>query len=250
MTGAELLSLDNLHAFYGRVEAVRGISLSVREGEIVALLGPNGAGKTTTMKAICRGVSTEGRISFDGRDISRMRKAKALRVGIGHVPEGRGTFIDLTVSENLRLAMVARRRSSRDSAKSDLTLMYEIFPKLYDLRARAAGKLSGGEQQMLAIARAMLTRPRLLLVDEPSTGLAPNVVQEMYEKLAELFRNWKTTVLLAEQDVTHALGLASRAYVIANGTVRLSGDSGQIASSPDVLASYLGEAVLLRSEHR
>jgi len=243
-----LLSVEGLCAYYGGVQVLRDVSLKVEEGEVVALLGPNGAGKTTLMKAISHAVRISGSVTFAGEEIGRRSTAQIARAGIGHVPEGRGTFTDLTVLENLQLAMSNQPKGRSRSAASRLDAIYEVFPKLGELSPRLAGKLSGGEQQMLAIARAVLAGPRLLLIDEPSTGLAPNLVAEMYERLGHLISTWEISVLIAEQNVHHALGIARRAYVLASGRVALEGTSDELRGNQDSLASaYLGEGSLTTS---
>ena len=232
-----LLELDRLGARYGPVEALHGIALTVGEGEIVAVLGANGAGKTTTLRAISGTVARSGTIELEGRQLKGGPEAAA-RAGIAHVPEGRGTFVDLTVTENLRIGAYTRR--GRAGVKADVGRVTEYFPWMAERGGQRAGTLSGGEQQMLALGRALMSRPRLLLLDEPSLGLAPMVVREFFRVVRELNRDEGLTILVVEQDARNALSLSSRAYVLEVGRVALSGTSAELRDDESVRRSYLG----------
>jgi len=231
-----LLELDQLEARYGPVQALYDVSLTVGEGEVVAVLGANGAGKTTTLRAISGTVARSGVIELDGRELKGRPEAIA-RAGVAHVPEGRGTFVDLTVTENLRLGAYVRR--DRD-VKRDLERVAGYFPWMAERGGQRAGTLSGGEQQMLALGRALMSRPRLLLLDEPSLGLAPMVVREFFRTVRELNENEGLTVLLVEQDARIALSISSRAYVLEVGRVALTGTSSELRDDESVRRSYLG----------
>jgi branched-chain amino acid transport system ATP-binding protein len=235
-----LLEMIGVHASYQGVEALHGLDLEVGEGEMVALLGANGAGKTTTLRAVSGTVSTRGTIRFGGDDVSRRPAHRVARLGVGHVPEGRGTFADLTVAENLTLGSLARGRRLADRAGADLDAVLELFPILREFSRRPAGALSGGQQQMLAIARAILGRPRLLLVDEPSLGLAPLVIGEILRSLRELQTEWQLSILLAEQNARRALAVADRAYVLESGRVVAAGTSAELREATAVQDAYLG----------
>jgi branched-chain amino acid transport system ATP-binding protein len=231
-----LLELDSVEAHYGPVQALRDVSLTVTEGEVVAVLGANGAGKTTTLRAISGTVARSGAIELDGKELKGGPEAAA-RAGIAHVPEGRGTFIDLSVTENLRLGAYTRRDKS---VKADLERMSEYFPWMAERGGQRAGTLSGGEQQMLALARALMGRPRLLLLDEPSLGLAPMIVREFFRIVRELNEKEGLTVLVVEQDARIALRSSTRAYVLEVGRVALTGSSRQLQGDESVRRSYLG----------
>jgi branched-chain amino acid transport system ATP-binding protein len=230
-----LLELRDVVARYGPVMALHGISLDVEEGEIAAVLGANGAGKTTALRAISGTVRRSGVLRFDGRPLPRSPEATA-RAGIAHVPEGRGTFAELTVWENLRLGAYIRR----DDARADFARVLAYFPWLEERRSQPAGTLSGGEQQMLALARAVLQRPRLLLLDEPSLGLAPKVVAEIFRIVRELNERDGLTVLVVEQNANLALQAARSAVVLEVGRVALAGPADELREHPDVRRSYLG----------
>ncbi len=232
---APLLELHDVVASYGPVKALHGISLEVEEGAIVAVLGANGAGKTTTLRAISNTVRRSGEIRFDGRSLGRTCAESIAGLGIAHVPEGRGLFPELTILENLRLGAYTRR----GPLKSDLERVYAYFPLLGRRRNEQAGSLSGGEQQMLALARAFMQRPRLLLLDEPSLGLAPIIVSEIFRIVKELNREGMT-VLVVEQNAHIALQVASSAYVLEVGTVALHGPSAELERDESVRRSYLG----------
>ena len=231
-----LLELDGVEARYGPVQALHGVSLTVADGEIVAVLGANGAGKTTTLRAISGTVSRSGSIALEGK-LLRGGPEVAARAGIAHVPEGRGTFVELTVEENLRLGAYTRRDRQ---VKTDLKRVAEYFPWMADRGGQRAGTLSGGEQQMLALGRALMSRPRLLLLDEPSLGLAPMIVREFFRIVRELNGSEGLTVLLVEQDARIALSISARAYVLEVGRVALSGSSEQLRGDESIRRSYLG----------
>jgi branched-chain amino acid transport system ATP-binding protein len=231
-----LLALEDVDARYGQVQALRGVSLTVEEGEIVAILGANGAGKTTTLRAISGTVRRSGRLELAGRALGRRGPEAAARLGVAHVPEGRGTFAELTVWENLRLGAHVRRGSLKD----DFQRVAGYFPWLEARRHQQAGTLSGGEQQMLAIARAVMQRPRLLLLDEPSLGLAPLVVAEIFRIVRELNEREGTAVLLVEQNARTSLATAARAYVLEVGRVAFEGASEELAARDTIRRSYLG----------
>ena len=231
-----LLELDRVQARYGPVQALYDVSLTVGEGEVVAVLGANGAGKTTTLRAISGTVARSGTIELGGRPLAGGPEAAA-RAGVAHVPEGRGTFVELTVTENLRLGAYVRRDGD---VKRDLERVAGYFPWMAERGGQRAGTLSGGEQQMLALGRALMSRPRLLLLDEPSLGLAPLVVREFFRTVRELNENEGLTVLLVEQDARIALSISSRAYVLEVGRVALSGSSSELRDDENVRRSYLG----------
>ena len=232
---APLLELDDVRARYGPVQALHGVSLSVDEGQIVAVLGANGAGKTTTLRAISNTVRRDGEIRFGGRPIGRGGPDDVARLGIAHVPEGRGTFAELSVWENLRLGAYSRRASKEDFAR-----VQRYFPWIESRRSQQAGTLSGGEQQMLALARAFMQRPRLLLLDEPSLGLAPLLVTEIFRIIRELNEQEGLTVLVVEQNAHIALQLAQTAYVLEVGRVALAGPSAELQQHESIRRSYLG----------
>jgi branched-chain amino acid transport system ATP-binding protein len=233
---APLLELVDVTARYGPVQALHGVSLTVGEGEIAAVLGANGAGKTTTLRAISNTVRREGEVRFDGKTVGRKGPESVARFGIAHVPEGRGTFAELTVWENLRLGAYSRRGSVKD----DFARVLSYFPWIQDRRNQQAGTLSGGEQQMLALARAFMQRPRLLLLDEPSLGLAPVLVTEVFRIVRELNEHEGLTVLVVEQNAHIALQVAQTAYVLEVGRVALSGPSAELQEHESVRRSYLG----------
>jgi branched-chain amino acid transport system ATP-binding protein len=236
---AALLRVEDLHAGYGPIEVLKGISLEVREGEIVTLLGANGAGKTSTLRCLsgCNR-PRQGRVTFAGRDIHGLPAHEVVRLGLVHAPEGRRIFPRLTVLENLRMG--AYTHTDHGGVESDLARVFELFPVLRDRQRQAGGTLSGGEQQMLAVARALLARPRLLLLDEPSLGLAPLVVRRIFEVIGQLNREG-LSVLLVEQNARLALRLAHRGYVLETGRVTLSGPAATLRDDPRVKNAYLGE---------
>jgi branched-chain amino acid transport system ATP-binding protein len=230
-----LLQLDEVEARYGPVKALHGIWLEVGEGELVAVLGANGAGKTTTLRAVSGTVRRSGDVIFDGKKLPRRPDATARR-GIAHVPEGRGTFGDLSVWDNLRLGAYTRRGSIKDDARR----VFEYFPRLEDRKGQQAGTLSGGEQQMLALARALMARPRLVLLDEPSLGLAPLLVKEIFERLERMRAAEGIALLVVEQNANLALAHAARAYVLEVGRVVVEGSSDELRANESVRKSYLG----------
>jgi branched-chain amino acid transport system ATP-binding protein len=235
-----LLELDDVHVAYGRIQALRGISLRVEEGQIVALIGANGAGKTTTMRAISGLLGLRsGTMRFDGEDLTAVRADLRVRQGISQVPEGRGIFPGMTVAENVDMGAYLRpdRRSKEFAA--DLERVYTLFPRLAERRSQVGGTLSGGEQQMLAIGRALMARPRLLLLDEPSMGLAPQFITQIFRVISEINAEG-TTVLLVEQNATQALGLAHEASVLETGEVTRSGTGAELLADPTIQDAYLG----------
>ena len=233
-----LLDLENVVASYGAIEVLHGISLAVEQGSVVAMLGANGAGKTTTLRAISGRVKVYGVIRFDGRVISGLAAEDVARRGIAHVPEGRGTLAQLTVLENLQMGACLRRDGA--SVKKDLDKVYEYFPWMPGRLSQPAALLSGGEQQMLAIARALMMRPRLLLLDEPSLGLAPTVLRSIFQIIAKINTEEGVTILLVEQNAKTALRVADRAYVLEVGEIAVSGSGAELAQNEAVRRSYLG----------
>jgi branched-chain amino acid transport system ATP-binding protein len=235
-----MLELKDVHVRYGSIRALGGVSLRVETGELVALIGSNGAGKSTTLRTISGLLrATQGTISFEGADVTHAPSDRIVALGIAHCPEGRRIFGGLTVAENLRLGGVSRARSQTAAVAEDLEMVLQLFPLLRERLAQAGGTLSGGEQQMLAIARALMSRPRLLLLDEPSLGLAPLMVERIFETIAELKRQGRT-ILLVEQNVHQALDVADRAYVLETGRITLDGAADVLRHDPKVEQSYLG----------
>ncbi|MEO7132335.1 MAG: ABC transporter ATP-binding protein [Dermatophilaceae bacterium] len=233
-----LLELRDVHAGYGAVRAATGIDLTVGEGEFVVLLGPNGAGKSTTLRVISGLLSpTAGSVHLRGQDVTRMAGWKRVGLGLGHVPEGRQVFSEHTVEENLQLGFFSHRRHE---IKADLEQMYDLFPRLAERRQQMAGTLSGGEAQMLAVARALMSRPALLMLDEPSLGLAPLKVAELFEYLSRLHQERNLAILLVEQQARTALQLAERGYVLERGRVVVAGGGAELRDDPRVQAAYLG----------
>ena len=233
-----LLEVSDLHAAYGPTRVLHGISFEMAEGSITALLGTNGAGKTTTLRALCAMVKTQGTISFGGERIEARATEDIVRLGIAHVPDGRGTFSHLSTEENLRLG--AYTRKDKAAIAQDFERVYTYFPRLKERRHQQAGTLSGGEQQMLAVSRALMLRPRLLLLDEPSFGLAPLIVREIFDIMRAINQREKTGILLVEQNAAMALALADRAYLVETGRIVLSGSAEEIKSNDAVRRSYLG----------
>jgi branched-chain amino acid transport system ATP-binding protein len=233
-----VLSVNALECRYGKVAAVRGLSLEVYKGELVSLIGANGAGKTTTLKAIS-GVlpPSAGRVTFEGEDITRASARRVLQLGIAHCPEGRRVFPYMTVRENLEMGSYLRKDNA--GIEADMNRLYERFPILAERRAQAAGTLSGGEQQMLAISRALMSRPKLVMFDEPSLGLAPNIVERTFDIIRQI-RSEGVTVVMVEQNALAALELSDRAYVMEQGAVTLSGSGQQLLDDPHVQKAYLG----------
>jgi branched-chain amino acid transport system ATP-binding protein len=236
--GLDLLRLEEVDAFYGRIQALRGISLSVRGGEIVTLIGANGAGKTTTLKTISGLVKARnGRVFFDGEETTKVDAHKLVTRGIGHAPEGRRIFSRLTVQENLQMGGYTR---SRAEITQDTARVYELFPRLAERRGQRGGSLSGGEQQMLAIGRALMCRPKLMLLDEPSLGLSPILVQQIFSIIQEINR-LGVTILLVEQNALQALKVAHRGYVLQTGTIILADSAENLGANEQVRQAYLGE---------
>jgi branched-chain amino acid transport system ATP-binding protein len=235
---AALLEVKALKAFYGQTQSLYDVGFEIETGGITTLLGANGAGKTTTLRAICNMVRTEGLIRFDGKNINGMPTEEIVRLRIGHVPEGRGTFTTLTVDENLRIA--AYTRKDKQGVRDELERVFAYFPRLKERVQQQAGTLSGGEQQMLAIARALMLKPRLMLLDEPSFGLAPLIVVEIFRILRRINEEEKVSILLVEQNAALALDLADTAYVLETGRVVMSGPSSVVKNDENVRKSYLG----------
>jgi branched-chain amino acid transport system ATP-binding protein len=233
-----ILRVVGLKAFYGPIEALHGIDFEVEDGRVTALLGANGAGKTTTLRAVSAMIRREGTLEYAGRPLRARAPEDVARLGVAHVPDGRGTFTDLSVEENLRLGAYARR--DRRKLKADFERVFGYFPRLAERIKQQAGTLSGGEQQMLAIARALLSAPRLLLLDEPSFGLAPLVVSEIFRILRAINENDGVSILLVEQNAGLALDLATRAYLLETGRVVVGGDASAIRANDSVRRAYLG----------
>ncbi|MER7859851.1 ABC transporter ATP-binding protein [Amycolatopsis sp. WAC 04197] len=231
-----LLEVQDINVHYGKIAALKGMSIEVGEGEIVSLIGANGAGKTTTLKTIS-GLRplTSGRILFDGQDISKTPGHKRVELGIGQSPEGRGVFPGMTVQENLLMGAYTRK----DDLKADLDEVYELFPRLNERKTQFGGTMSGGEQQMIAIGRALMTKPKVLLLDEPSMGLAPMLIAQIFDIIREINKRG-TTVLLVEQNAQQALKLSDRAYVLETGEVVKSARGAELLDDPQVRAAYLG----------
>ncbi len=241
MAAAALLELDKLEVAYGGIHAVKGIDLVVRQGELVCLIGANGAGKTTTLKGITGLQPVKaGKVVYDGNDVTGKPAFQLVRKGLSMVPEGRGVFGALTIEENL--AMGAYSRSDRNEIKQDVERVFGLFPRLKERRKQTSGTLSGGEQQMLAMGRAIMSRPKLLLLDEPSMGLAPLMVQKVFETVLAISGEG-VTILLIEQNAKLALEVSNRGYVMESGTITLSGDARDLLSNPKVREAYLGESV-------
>jgi branched-chain amino acid transport system ATP-binding protein len=232
------LEVANLEAFYGPIQALHGINFSLDQGGITTILGANGAGKTTTLRSICGMVKTGGQISFDGESIAGKKTEKIVRYGVAHVPEGRGTFVRVSTEENLKLGAFTRRDAA--AVAEDMERVYGYFPRLKERRNQQAGTLSGGEQQMLAVGRALMLRPRLMLLDEPSFGLAPLIVQELFEILRVINQEEGVSMLLVEQNATLALNLADHAYLLETGRVVISGTADEISADETIRQSYLG----------
>jgi len=234
-----LLEVKDLHTYYGNIQALRGVSLDVEEGEIVTLIGSNGAGKSTTLRSIS-GLTPprEGSIRFEGKEIGETAPQEIVRLGVSQAPEGRRCFARMTVRENLELGAYLRRDAR---IRDDLDRVFDLFPRLKEREKQKAGTMSGGEQQMLAIGRALMSNPRLLLLDEPAMGLAPVLVERIYETIAEINRQG-TTILLVEQNANFALDVSNRGYVLETGTVALTDESAALRENPEVQNAYLGGA--------
>ncbi len=235
-----LLELTDVRAGYGPVNVLEDLSLTVEQGEIVVILGANGAGKTTTMRAISGMIPRSGSISFDGHTITKAAPDAIVRAGIAQVPQGRGTFPELTVDDNLRVGAYIRHGSHGGSVDEDLERWFEVFPRLRERRSQRAGSLSGGEQQMLAIARALMSRPKLLLCDEPSLGLAPLITQELFGVIARLNQEDGLSVLLVEQNANLAMEIASRVYLLETGSIVATGSAAELSADDSVRKAYLG----------
>ncbi|TXJ10233.1 MAG: ABC transporter ATP-binding protein [Afipia sp.] len=233
-----MLAIKDLRAYYGQIQALHGLEFSLNEGSVTTLLGANGAGKTTTLRAICNMIRSTGNIEFEGKSLSGVSTENVVRLGIAHVPQGRGTFTNMTVEENLQLGAISRRDVK--NINDDIERMYGHFPVLKQRHTQQAGTLSGGEQQMLAVARALMLRPRLMLLDEPSFGLAPLIVRDLFGILGKINREEKVTILVVEQNAQLALEIAQQAYVIETGRIVMSGSAKDIANNEDIRKSYLG----------
>ncbi len=234
-----LLEVSDLKVYYGVIQAIKGISFEVNQGEVVALIGANGAGKTTTLHTVSGLLpAKEGKIIFDGKDISKVSAHKIVSMGMAHVPEGRRIFQELSVLENLKLG--AYTRKNKAEIAESIEMVYDKFPRLKERKNQVAGTLSGGEQQMLAMGRALMSKPRIILMDEPSMGLSPLLVSEIFEIIKEI-RNSGTTVLLVEQNAKKALSIADRAYVLETGNITLSGDASKLINDESIKKAYLGE---------
>jgi len=231
------LKVENLHASYGAVEVLRGLDFEVPPKNVSVILGANGAGKTTTLRAICNMCNTSGTVTLGGKDISRTGTAEIVRQGMVHVPQGRGTFPELSTMDNLLVGAYTRKDNE---VKDDVDRWFEIFPVLGERSSQMAGSLSGGEQQMLAVARALMARPRLLLLDEPSLGLAPLIIEDLFERFVTLNKETGLTMLIVEQNANLALDMADYAYVIESGEIALHGTADQLKNDPAVQEAYLG----------
>ena len=235
--GTALLEVRDLHAAYGPVLVLHGLNFSVKEGEVVVVLGANGAGKTTTLRAICQMVATRGTVLVNGKSVEGKTTPEVVRAGVAHVPQGRGTFNDLTVQDNLEAGAFVRKDNE---IRQDIDKWCTIFPRLAERRHQVAGNLSGGEQQMLAVARALMGRPKLLLLDEPSLGLAPMIVQDLFRRLGQINQEEGVTMLIVEQNANLAFEIAHHAYVLEAGQIVLSGSSEELRNNDAVRRAYLG----------
>ncbi|MCD8018639.1 MAG: ABC transporter ATP-binding protein [Clostridiales bacterium] len=234
-----MLEIKNLEVYYGVIRAVKGISFEVNQGEVIALIGANGAGKTTTLQTITGVLQAQsGQIIFEGQDITKVPGHKIVAMGMAHVPEGRRVFANLTVLENLKMGAYTRR--DKDEIAESLQKVYKSFPRLEERKNQSAGTLSGGEQQMLAMERALMSKPRIILMDEPSMGLSPILVEEIFSIIKEISSSG-TTVLLVEQNAKKALSIADRAYVLETGNIVLSGDAKELMNNESIKKAYLGE---------
>ena len=233
-----LLEVEDLEAAYGSVKVLHGLSFTVEEGQVATILGPNGAGKTTTLRALTNMVRPHGRVDFDGQSIAGKATENIVKLGVAHVPEGRGSFPTLTVEDNLRVGAYTRRNGK--NLKADIERCYEYFPRLRERRSQQAGSLSGGEQQMLAVSRGLMLKPRLLLLDEPSLGLAPLIIREVFEILRSIRDEEGTTMLIVEQNANLVLEFAEFAYVLESGRIALSGEAKQMREDEGMRRSYLG----------
>ncbi|HAY50947.1 MAG: ABC transporter ATP-binding protein [Acidimicrobiaceae bacterium] len=234
---APLLLVESLKARYGPVQVLHGIDLNVFDKEIVVVLGANGAGKTTTLRSISGMVETDGRIEINGQSIKKLDPSEIVRRGVAHVPQGRGTFPELTVEENLKVGAFIR---SDNDINIDIEACYQNYPVLYERRTQTAGSLSGGEQQMLAVSRALMSRPQLLLMDEPSLGLAPQIVEDLFTRFVTINEEHGTTMLIVEQNAQLALDIANRAYVLESGEITIEGQASELANDDAIRQAYLG----------
>ena len=232
-----LLKAESLTASYGQIEVLHGISFEVYDNEIAVILGANGAGKTTTIRALSGMVETTGTITFRREDISQLESDAIVRKGVAHVPQGRGTFPELTVEDNLRVGAFIR---SDNEVQNDIQNCYDTYPVLFERRTQTAGSLSGGEQQMLAVSRALMSRPQLLLLDEPSLGLAPQIVEALFERFLIMNKDHGTTMLIVEQNAQLALGMADRGYVLEAGEIVLEGSAESLINDEAIIRAYLG----------
>ena len=232
-----LLKAENLTASYGQIEVLHGISFEVFDNEIAVILGANGAGKTTTIRALSGMVETTGTITFKREDISQLESDAIVRKGVAHVPQGRGTFPELTVEDNLRVGAFIR---SDNEVQDDIQNCYDTYPVLFERRTQTAGSLSGGEQQMLAVSRALMSRPQLLLLDEPSLGLAPQIVEALFERFLIMNKDHGTTMLIVEQNAQLALGMADRGYVLEAGEIVIEGAAESLINDEAIIRAYLG----------
>lgn len=233
----EILKVTGLNARYGAIQVLRGINFEVNAGEIVVVLGANGAGKTTTLRAVCGMVTTGGSVLLEGEEVRGKDPADIVRRGVAHVPQGRGTFPELSVMDNLLVGAYVRKDKE---IQADVDRWMDVFPRLRERRSQIAGSLSGGEQQMLAVARAMMSRPRLLLLDEPSLGLAPLIIEDLFRRFSDINRDTGTTMLVVEQNANLALDIASRGYVLEAGQIVLSGTANDLRTNDAVREAYLG----------
>lgn len=239
-----MLKIDHLHAYYGSIEALRGIDMEIMDGQICCLIGSNGAGKTTLAKTISGMSKMTGEISWNGQSISKLSPLKIARLGITHVPEGRHVFPGLTVRENLEVGTITWHGFfGRKSFAEDLEMVYGLFPRLKEREKQMGWSLSGGEQQMLAVGRALMSRPHILILDEPSMGLAPLVIDELFHKIVEINQQQKLTILLIEQNANLALSMSHYAYVLEHGKVSFHGEAARLKSDPRIAAAYLGKFV-------
>jgi branched-chain amino acid transport system ATP-binding protein len=236
--GVPMLKVTNLDARYGQIQVLRGVSFEVQDAEIVVILGANGAGKTTTLRAVCGMVSTSGSVTVAGREVRGKGTSDIVRMGVAHVPQGRGTFPELSVLDNLNVGAYVRK--DRKGIDEDIDRWMDVFPRLRERRSQSAGSLSGGEQQMLAVARAMMSRPKLLLLDEPSLGLAPLIIEDLFRRFGDINKETGTTMLVVEQNANLALDIASRGYVLESGSIILAGTAEELRTNEAVREAYLG----------
>ncbi|MCM3113765.1 ABC transporter ATP-binding protein [Neobacillus sp. MER 74] len=234
-----MLNVNNLHVSYGAIKALQGVSIEINRGECVAIVGSNGAGKTTLLKTIC-GLLTpnQGSVELDGKPLVGKKAYEIANLAIAHVPEGRRVFTEMSVLDNLILGSYVKEAKAHRN--ENLDYVFSLFPRLAERKSQLAGTMSGGEQQMLAVARGLMLKPKLIILDEPSSGLSPLIVEQMYEKLAEIHKSTDMAMLVVEQNVPIALSIANRGYVLENGSIHVSGTSNQLMVDPEVKAAYLG----------